>query len=321
MKKHRITKLKLNEISGVDKPAQPGATLCIAKRAPTTPNDDVPGPQETAMFKTRAELLAAIAKFNTDGGTLAEMTNIVKSATALSAVADLPAELAPLAKADDTTPDPAVTALKEQVEELTKKAGMSDKERELYEKMSPEDKKKHLKKSDAERTEAVEKAFATDPVVYTTLDGVDITKSAGAVTLALAKKLDDQTRALAKSEAKAADQEITKRAETELGSLGGDLEARKDLLKAVDTISDEKRREEVLKSLRSADAAVAKAFQKVGTKDGKVSKAAGGGDPEEQLEELAKAYATTHKVDFTKAYAAVIETDEGKELYTASLEA
>lgn len=319
MKKHRITKLSLDEISGVDRPAQPGATFCIAKRAPSTPSDD-PGPQETTMFKTRAELLAAIAKFNKDGGTLAEMTNIVKSATALSAVADLPAELAPLAKAADPTPDPAVAALTEQVEELTKKAGMSDKERELYDKMSPDDKKAHLKKSDTERTEAVEKAYATDPVVYTTLDGVDITKSAGAVTLALAKKLDDQTRALAKSEAKAADQEITKRAETDLAHLGGDLEARKDLLKAVDGITDQARREEVLKSLRSADAAVAKAFSKVGTKDGKVTKAAGG-DPEEQLEQLAKAHMADHKVDFTKAYAAVIETDEGKELYTASLEA
>lgn len=317
MKKHRITKLKLNEISGVDKPAQPGATMCIAKRAPTLENE--PGPQEITMFKTRAELLAAIAKFNKDGGTLAEMTNIVKSATALSALEDLPAELAPLAKANE--PDPKIAELEERLDEMSKKAGMSDKERELYDKMSDADKKKHLKKSDSERLEAVEKAFATDPVVYTTLDGVEITKSAGAVTLAIAKKLDDQTRALAKAEAKAADVELTKRVNDELGHLGGDVEARKDLLKAVDGIADEKRREEVLKALRSADAAIKKAFTKVGTTE-RLSKAAveGAEDAEAELETLAKAYAKEHNVDFTKAYAEVINTEKGQELYALTLE-
>jgi hypothetical protein len=40
--------------------------------------------------------------------------------------------------------------------------------------------------------------------------------------------------------------------------------------------------------------------------------------PVDKIEALAKVYAKENKVTFEKAYSAVLETEEGKELYAAS---
>lgn len=45
--------------------------------------------------------------------------------------------------------------------------------------------------------------------------------------------------------------------------------------------------------------------------------AAGGATPEDKLNAMAKAHAEKHNLPFAKAYAAVIETPDGKALYTA----
>jgi len=98
--------------------------------------------------------------------------------------------------------------------------------------------------------------------------------------------------------------ELHKRAETDLPNFKGTVEQRGKLLKSIGGDA------ELLTLLKAADAAFAGLFQEVG----KTDTDAGLLTADQKLDQLVKSHQEEKKVDFYKAYAAVIKTAEGKQL-------
>lgn len=325
--KNRITKLKLNEISAVDRPAQPGATRRLMKRAETS-NDD--GNQETSMFKTRDELLVAISKALTGSPTAAERENIAKSAVELKSLADVPASLLkgttvkPEKPEADGVPEPDADDVKGRLKKAEAIVALPANQKAHYDTLkSDTDRDAYLAKSSKERDTDISKSQGDDPVVYTTMDGVDIRKSSGDLVVSLAKRNDTLAKDLAVEKAARLDADLTKRAETDLSKLAGDLTTRKALLKAIDGITDPAVRTEVMKSLSAANTAMSGAFKRTGSggspEDGQLEKSAGSPDEAEaKLDELAKTLQKADpKMDYATAYTKTLESPEGRVLYKA----
>jgi len=166
-------------------------------------------------------------------------------------------------------------------------------------------KKKPMKKSAREveleaEVERLTKALADKEDVTKAEEMIDfggemIAKSA--IPVAVLKKLEEVQKAQEVAE-------LHKRAETDLPNFKGTVEQRGKLLKSIG--GDE----ELLALLRAADAAFAGLFQEVG----KTDVDAGLLTADQKLDQLVKSHQEEKKVDFYKAYAAVIKTAEGKSL-------
>lgn len=274
--------------------------------------------EQTMTIKTKADLTAAIEKAQAAGDkvTVGDVTAIHKAATDLSAEDLLPATgvLAKAAPAVDAT-----TAAR--LDRMEKRDALSTDLRKHYDGLATDaDRDAFLAKSADEQATILNKAGGDDPVVYTTLDGIDIRKSAGDTVLALAKRNDQLARDLAKSQATSEDVDLTKRAGDTLGNIGGDLVGKKALIKAVDSITDTATRDAATAVLKAANVAGKGAFTKNGSNEGNNTPTTGEdgramGEAEGKLEEMAKAHAAKNEVTFEKAYTAVIQTTEGAELY------
>lgn len=104
-----------------------------------------------------------------------------------------------------------------------------------------------------------------------------------------------------------ADVALEKRAKELIPHFPGDITKHKKLVKSIDP--------ELEELLRAADKLFADAMKEVG-------KSVGNADMKtaaEKMEELAKAYASEAKVTYQVAYAKMLETPEGKELYKQSI--
>ena len=164
--------------------------------------------------------------------------------------------------------------------------------------------------------EAIAKnAQDADPVEYTTDAGLELRKSAGAAMIAMAKSNDAIARENAELRKNAADEQLRKRAETDLAHLPGDVETRMALIKSVDGIADETQRTAAMDALKAQNEAMAKAFTTAG--HGGVAPTNSATD---QLDALAKKHQDDNPgVSFAKAYDAVLDTPKGQELYSQSL--
>lgn len=310
MTKHVITFLKLDEISGVDRPAQAGATVRFMKRA----NTPTPEPKEQPVFKTREELLAAITKALADPAyATANQAEIMKAATTLGALADVPQSISKAAPATD----PEVL---KRLEKFEKVSGLTGVHKAHYDALPAAEQDAFLALDAAGRDTEVNKAKGDDPVVYTTMEGLDIRKSAGEVVLALAKSADKDKRELLAERAERKQENLAKRANDELSNFTGTIEVRTALLKAVDTISDTTVRGDVLKSLTAANSAMGGAFNNRGNpapRQEQINKSLD--NPDDQLEQLAKnLVAQNPKLAYHEAYSQVLDTPAGRELYAAS---
>jgi hypothetical protein len=276
------------------------------------------GKQEHDMKITnRAELTAAITKFQADGdkATVADAVAIRKAAGELKAEDALPAEgpLAPVATVDPTLAD--------KVERMEKRDALPVELRKHYDGLSTDaDRDAFLKLDAAGQASVLEKAGGDDPVVYTTLDGVDIRKSADPALLAMAKGRDNDRRELVKVQAREEDTRLEKRAGDELGNVGGELVGKKALLKAVDDISDAATKDAALAVLKAANTVGKGAFVRKGSGEGNTGPASTEDghemtEAEAKLEELAKSRAKEGSISFEKAYSEVIQTTEGAALY------
>jgi len=199
-------------------------------------------------------------------------------------------------------------------------AAMTDAQKAHYTTLKGSEAETYLGKSaegkDAEIA-AVAKADAEkDPVVYTTVDGVEIKKSAGDAVVALVKAADEaQKENLALKKAQRVS-ELTKRAETELSGLPGTTEVHVALLEAVDGISDEGIRKSAMEVLKAHNEALSSSQVTLGHEGAKVEKAS---SSLEQLGQLAKAYSEQHKIGYAQAYTAVLNTAEGAKLYAQTV--
>lgn len=342
-KRNIMRAFKIAEISGVDVPAQEGAKALIMKRAP--------GPKEPEAFAKAAALTNAVnghshmivlsyppesygytGELNagntswdadhchpwvrTEDGTIVigearghthEIATVGKAASQSAGSTGEQVE----------TKETAMTLeeMQKQLARATALAELNDAQKTHFKSLDAASQDAFLAKSAAERdaeVDAVAKAAsAADPVVYKTLDGVEIRKSDGVALLTLAKSNDTlrkQNEDLAKA---AADAELTRRVEKDFAHLPGDLESRKALVKAADGIPDATQREVALNALKAQSVSLGKATTTLGH---------GGAAPEvtdaeKKLDELAKAHAAKEGVSFSKAYDAVLATPQGEELY------
>jgi hypothetical protein len=221
--------------------------------------------------------------------------------------------------ADDGAKEPEMTKtvedLQKQLDRANAVAELSDAQKTHFKALDAAGQDAFLAKSAAERDAelaAVAKAATdADPVVYKTVDGVELRKSAGEAVIALAKSNDALRKQNDALVAKNADVELTAEVERDYAHLPGDVEARKALVKAAKGIPDEAQRTVALNALKAQSVALKSATDTVG--HGGEGAAAQGA--EKELDELAKAYSKTNSVSFAKAYDAVLSTAEGSALY------
>jgi len=166
-----------------------------------------------------------------------------------------------------------------------------------------------------------------DPdVVYTANDGTVFTKSDDARLVAAIVEKDSKDAEIAALKLEKSDGEFEKRAEKELANLPGTVAQRAALLKSVEGIPNPEHRDAALKALRAGNSAGDDVTKSLGTSaSAKVEKTESRpgviqkSDSEIKLDDLAKAEAIKLDLDpvkdFAKAYAIVVNSDEGKALY------
>lgn len=345
-KRNIMEEFELDEISGVDFPAQAGARVTIMKRGLPTDEDGEPTAKRLRLLSDEDGHTHLIDD-SEDGGTTSyehspgedmghshpwvrnddgsisigmsdgHSHNVIqKSDTAGDAGEGQPGDT-DMTKTNDAAGEQAVT--KEQHEaiqaelQLAKAYGALTDAQKAYAADLPEGDERNafIQKSDAEREAIVEKATAEDPVVYTRLDGTELRKSAGDLVIQLAKDADESKRELLAEKAARSQDRLQKRADSELANLPGESVAKVALLRAVEGISDEAVRKQVDGLLKAANERGSAAFEQLGT----AAKSADIGDAEAKLDELAHKRANENGEDFHKAYAEVLGTPEGRALY------
>lgn len=224
----------------------------------------------------------------------------------------------PMTKIDDKTAD-TNEAVEKRISELEGNlakanalASLTDVQKAYYGTMSPEAQAEFLSASPEQREAAVEKAAGDDPVVYTTLAGEEIRKSAGSLLLNLAKRADESEKNLAVEKAARERETFAKRAKEELSNLPGDESAQVALLKAVAGIPGEAERKAAGEILAAANSGVSKAFETAGTTTGNEGDS---GEAEAKLEKMAQSHFEANGGSFQKSYKAVLGTPEGRELF------
>ena len=228
-----MTRFVLKEIAAVDAGAQEGAGPVLFKRADAISKDEGDTFSD-ARWLVGADLskISAARKAAPEGDTMAtdaEMTKRIDRLEKLAAMND---------------------AAKAHLETLEGKAA------DAFIGKSATDQA-------AEIAAVIEKRNATDPVVYTSTDGLEIRKSAGDVAVALAKRLDASNTKITALEASAADASYRKRAESELAFLPGTPEELAPGLAALDSLP-EAVRGPFLKALKAGDSAMRASFDSVG---------------------------------------------------------
>jgi outer membrane biosynthesis protein TonB len=213
-----------------------------------------------------------------------------------------------LFKRDDTMTDETKEELekaKAPTEVETPEEDATDTTSEADEPPVPPKKKKPVAKSTREveleaEVERLTKALEAKEDVAKADEMIDfggemIAKSS--IPAAVLKKLEDVQKAQEVAE-------LHKRAETDLPNFKGTVEQRGKLLKSIGADA------ELLALLKAADAAFKGLFQEIG----KTDVDAGLLTADQKLDQLVKSHQEEKKVDFYKAYAAVIKTADGKKL-------
>lgn len=138
---------------------------------------------------------------------------------------------------------------------------------------------------------------------YVEIDGEKVEKAS--VPAPILRAIEKQAADIAEMRKKAEEVELAKRGETELPNLAGTGLAKGRLLAAVQGDA------ELLKALKAADAAMAKAYEETG--HGDVHDEA---SPSYKLDQLAKAHAAAQNTSFEVAYAEVTKSGVGADLLT-----
>lgn len=141
---------------------------------------------------------------------------------------------------------------------------------------------------------------------FTDVDGGVVFKSA--VGSAAFNVMKGQHERMAKMQDDMDLQRLTKRAETEMKHLPGELVAKARVLKAVERMP-EAERATLDAILKAADAAAAPGFKPAAVAGEEST------DPADKLEKMAKQRAADNKISYNQAYTEVLGTDEGKALY------
>lgn len=208
-------------------------------------------------------------------------------------------------------------AVQKQLDELTQKnerlaaiVSLSPEQRAHFDTLKGEAQDEFLATEDKDAV--IKNAESEDPVVYKTLSGRELRKSAGEDMIEMAKELDAEKRQNLANQAIAKRADLVKRAGEELEHLTGSNDAKADLLGAVESLPTEKRGP-VLEILKSKDAGMQKAFSEVGTSDDGNGQ---GIDAHQKIEGIAKRLREADaNLTPAQAYVKALETPEGRELH------
>lgn len=193
---------------------------------------------------------------------------------------------------------------------------LNDTEKAFHGKLTTDaEKSDFVNKSAAERKALMEKAADSDTVIYKSADGTEYRKSDDPRMVSLAKQADENAKVAKAAQEALTQANLEKRANEELPNLPGTPAVKAAMLKAIDSIEDEAARAEAMKTLKAGNSAIAAAF----TSNGHLGKNKDAVTAEEQLNNLAKKYSEDFKVDYTKAYDAVVQTPEGARLYSETV--
>jgi hypothetical protein len=314
--------MQVEEISLVDKPASPEAKTTFWKRDFSAEQREDLAEEGKALpdgsypIVTVDDLRNAIQAFGRADNKSEVADHIARRARALDAEDELPengklAEMIGKSTNEEMSMEPEELEKRLESLEAVAKAGpaearyMAEKDLDLDAKVefmgkSDEDRMAVLKSEGYVDQEDVEKSDLPEDVKKRFED---------------LEKRAEEAEKIAKAEREAREfDNLKKRAESDYPHLPKDAETKAKVLKAIE----------------SADEDVAKAAKEIldGANEvyGSVYKERGvtGGDEEgsalDKLNKKASEYASEHNVDFAKAYAQVIQTPEGEELYTKSLE-
>lgn len=218
-------------------------------------------------------------------------------------------------KAAQATADKAVADLalvQKQLATAIAVSELNDVAKAHYQTLNAEQKEAFLAKSAAERTAELEALKSADPVVYKAANGMEFRKSDDPRLVAMAEESDKNAKLAKAAQEDAANAVFAKRAQDELKHLPGDEVVKVAVLKAIDGIADEAIRTKATEMLKANDAGLSEALKTRGV--GKSSVEAG--DAETKLNNLAKKHQEANAgMSFEKAFTAVTETAEGKDLY------
>ena len=270
-----LMNIRLDEVSAVDAPANKSAKIVLYKRDGDSMNED--DMSDAMKAKMKEYMDKGYSKEDAMKMCMGEKTQ--KGGPNMD-----PQELAE-----------KLEALEGQVADLTKRAEAAEAAKAELEKAADE------AGFDIEEGKLAKRA---DPE-FIEVGGEKVEKSA--VPAAVLKALEAQAEEVAKMKAKEAEVELAKRGAETLPHLAGTDLAKGKLLEAIG--GDE----EVLKSLKAADAAIAKVMEEIGNNPMDDESSAN-----YRLNKMAGEYAESHKVPFESAYAEVTKSGEGRELMLAA---
>ncbi len=277
-----LKEIVINELSAVDVPAQVEATVVLIKRYIDEGETNV---GEETKDTTTENKTDETAKAET-GPTKEQFAGLLAKFDRVKEIVSLsPAERGGFDQLDDMVKQDEFLAMKpaqrvEKLQEMTKSAQEKD------------------------------------PVVYTTVDGVSMRKSAGETMIALAKSNDGLRKRLDASEAVVLQKNFEERVSREIPNLPGTISDRAAILKAVDSMPDQ-HRVGAMNVLKAQNSAMAKAFDTQG-----VTTRTGDNDssPVVKLEAMTKTLVSKNPgLSNEAAFSQVLTTPEGQRLYTASL--
>jgi len=300
-KKRVMRSFQIDEISGVDSPAQEGASALIMKRAEESDEPErLDEPEETLSDPPVGEEPKSPLESSSGGHETPvedhEMTEVTESTVTESEAVIKRVEL-----------------LEKSLEASQAYGELTDVQKAHHNSLDKEGQDAFMALDAQGRTAEIEKAQSDNPIVYTDFEGNDFFKSDDPRTIAAVKRADAAVKVAREAEERAAVVELTKRATDNLAHLPGDMALKIAVLKALDGIEDEDQRSKAHEMLRSNGDKLAEAFVEKGTSDGSVGKS------DEQLEALAKKYADEHSTDLVQARVKVLETAEGNALYQQTL--
>ena len=312
----QIRNLKMTEISAVDDPAQEGARVVLMKRRDGTDNR-----QQTLDLGDAAELAKALTNaLNANKGSGGDNAMTDEERKKMEEEkAQREGEMKKLAE--------EVAGLKKSNERLETISKLSADERAHFDGIEGAEAQDAFLAKDAEGRkaeigEARKAAADSDPVVFKSRNGTEFRKSDGAAVIALAKRNDEQEAKIEKMERERETARLEKRATEDFSHLPGDVATRAALVKAVESIEDEEVRKNALESITAGNNALGAVFKQLGTAAPDPTNAAA--EPTAQLEKLAKAHQEANAASgmtYEQAYDAVLDTTEGKVLYTTISEA
>ena len=336
-KVNELTIDDLEEVSGVDNPAQPGALAVIFKRdfsaeeRARLADSGAALPDGSFPIATVEDLRNAVQAIGRASDREKAIAHIRRRAVVLGA-----SELVPESFGKNTPGDPGrpeenemtdKTPAEKELEAVQKRLAdaeqalviakaigeFSDAERALYAGMDEAGQSAFRKLTPVQRQERVRAVGESNPVVYTTLDGEAFRKNDDPRLVAIAKRADEDRKALLSERTARRAEEFKKCASAELKHMPGTEIVKVAVLRVIETIEDAETKAGALALLKAGNDALAKSFEERGTSAGDDDS-----DGHDKLSKIAKGLREKNpKLSEWDAYA--LAADQNPELYAEAL--